>query len=55
MEAEARAILREALTTTTPVSGAELVSAIRRRFAPLGGLDLELPPRTPGREPPRFE
>jgi antitoxin FitA len=55
MEAEARAILREALATaTTPASGAELVSAIRRRFAPLGGADLELPPRGPGREPPRF-
>jgi plasmid stability protein len=54
MEAEARAILREALTATRPASGAELVSAIRRRFAPLGGVDLEIPPRGPAREPPRF-
>lgn len=55
MEAEARAILREALTTTRPASGAELVSAFRRRFAPLGGVDLELPPRMPARTPPHFE
>ena len=55
MEAEARAILREALTNTQPTSGTELVAAIRRRFAPLGGVELELPPRTPAREPPRFE
>jgi antitoxin FitA len=54
MEAEARAILREALAATRPASGAELVSAIRRRFAPLGGADLEIPPRGPAREPPRF-
>ena len=55
MEAEARAILREALTATRPASGAELVAAIRRRFAPLGGADIELPPRKTAREPPRFE
>ena len=34
---------------------AELVAAIRRRFAPLGGVELDLPPREAGREPPRFE
>ena len=58
MEAEARAILKEVLTASRsahPASGAELVASIRRRFAPLGGVDLELPPRGPGREPPRFE
>lgn len=55
MEAEARAILREALAHTQPTSGTELVAAIRRRFAPLGGVELELPPRTPARETPRFE
>ena len=32
-----------------------LVSAIRARIAPLDGVDLELPPRLPGREPPSFE
>jgi plasmid stability protein len=57
MEAEARAILKEVLTaqqSTRPASGAELVASIRRRFAPLGGVDLELPARGPGREPPSF-
>jgi plasmid stability protein len=55
MEAEARAILKEVLTEKPPATGADLVKAIRRRFAPLGGVELELPPRLPGREPPRFE
>lgn len=27
---------------------------IRARFAPYGGVDLELPPRGPDRDPPRF-
>jgi plasmid stability protein len=54
MEAEARAILKDALNAR-PTTGADLVAAIRRRFAPLGGVELELPPRVPGREPPRFE
>ena len=31
-----------------------LGSLIRDRFAPLGGIELELPPREPIREPPRF-
>lgn len=57
MEAEARTILREVLMggADRPGTGAELIAAIRRRFAPLGGVELELPPRGPGREPPRFE
>ena len=58
MEAEARAILKEVLTASQsahPASGADLVASIRRRFAPLGGVDLDLPVREPSREPPRFE
>jgi plasmid stability protein len=55
MEAEARTILKEVLTGSRPKTGAELVAAIRNRFAPLGGVELELPPRGPAREPPRFE
>lgn len=55
MEAEARAILREALAVGRPASGADLIAAIRRRFAPLGGVELDMPPREAGREPPRFE
>jgi antitoxin FitA len=55
MEAEARAILKEALMKGQPTTGAELVAAIRGRFVPLGGVDLELPPRLLGRKPPQFE
>lgn len=56
MEAEARAILKGALARAPqPTTGAALVESIRRRFAPLGGVDLELPPRGPYREPPSFD
>ena len=53
MEEEARLILRAAVGPKTRT--ANLASAIRARFAPLGGVELELPPREPAREPPRFE
>ena len=53
MEEEARLILREAVGRK-PRSG-NLVEAIRARIAPLGGVDLELPPRHPAREPPTFD
>ncbi len=53
MEEEARIILREAVE---PETGEEnLAEAIRARFAPLGGVELELPPRDPMREPPKFD
>ena len=51
MEDEARSILRVALADREP-STPNLAQAIRRRFEPLGGVDLELPPRQPMREPP---
>ena len=53
MEEEARVILREAVA-----SGAgpdNLASAIRARFAPFGGVELELPPRELARAPPKFD
>ena len=52
MEEEARSILREALDaeTTLPRSLAKLV---HDRFAPLGGVDLEIPVREPMRDPPQ--
>lgn len=34
---------------------ANLASAIRARFAPLGGVDLEIPRREPMRDSPDFE
>ncbi len=55
MEAEARSILQTALETETQPTGAELVQAIRDRFVPLGGADLDLPSRGQGREPPRLD
>ena len=36
-------------------TGRNLASAIRARFEPLGGVELELPPREPMREPPQFD
>ena len=53
MEQEAREILRSALSAPPPPKG-NLAEIIRRRFAPFGGVDLELPPREPVREPPDF-
>ena len=53
MEEEARLILRDAVGRK-PGSG-NLAAAIRARIAPLGGVDLELPPRESAREPPTFD
>jgi plasmid stability protein len=56
MEAEVRDILRAVLTESNPPSdGRNLFERIRARFEPLGGVELELPPRGPGRELPRFD
>ncbi|MDE3258425.1 MAG: plasmid stabilization protein [Gemmatimonadota bacterium] len=35
-----------------PGPPADLARAIRARFAPLGGVELQIPPRDPMREPP---
>ena len=52
MEEEARLILGDAVE---PEEGPKnLAAAIRDRFAPLGGVELELPPREPLSEPPRL-
>ena len=55
MEAEARRILQTTLTARERTSGRNLYERIHARFAPLGGVDLELPERAPIREPPRFD
>jgi hypothetical protein len=52
MEAELRAILHDALGNDREPNLAE---RIRRRFAPLGGVDLEPHPPVPIRTPPTFE
>ena len=53
MEEEARLILRDAVGRKT--GSRNLAEAIRARIAPLGGVELELPPREPAREPPTFD
>lgn len=50
MEEEARAILRIALSVEATRTGG-LVQAIRRRIEPVGGVELEIAPREPMREP----
>ena len=51
MEDEARDILRVALSSESH-SSHDLVESIRRRFTAIGGIELDLPPREPIREPP---
>ncbi len=54
MEEEVRRILAEAVErNTAPAQG--LGTALHELFKPFGGVELELPPREPMREPPRFE
>ncbi len=53
IEEEARIILREAVSGGKP--GLRNLAAFTREcFAPLGGIELELPPRGLMREPPDF-
>ena len=54
MEEEARTILRAALSPEPETPG-NLAQAIRARFAPFGGVDLEPLRREPMRDPPTFE
>lgn len=54
MEEEARMILRDAVDPeVSPAKG--LGTAIHELFKPFGGVELELPPREPMRDPPRFD
>lgn len=52
MEEEARVILRTAVTSSAP-SPRKLGDIIAARFRDIN-VDLEIPSRTPGREPPKF-
>ena len=54
MEDEARDILRSALFAQ-PSRTQSLVDAIRRRIEPLGGVDLDIPPREPIRGPVKLQ
>jgi antitoxin FitA len=55
MEAEAWSILSEAVGNDRDQPEPNLAEAIRRRFAPLGGLDLELLPAEFVDVPPAFD
>ena len=55
MENEARQILHAALSTSVEPTGQSLVDAIRARFAKVGFVDIELPPRELAEDPPSFE
>lgn len=54
MEAELRIILHEALDKADEPQP-NLADAIRRRFASLGGVELDVHPSVPIGEPPLFE
>jgi antitoxin FitA len=55
MEAEVRRILLTTLTGPEQPAGRNLSERIQARFAPFHGIELDLPPRQPTREPPRFD
>ena len=55
MEAELRSILSEAVRADRDQPEPNLAEAIRRRFAPLGGVDLEPHPPAPIGPPPSFD
>jgi plasmid stability protein len=55
VEEEARRILQGALNEVVRAPGRGPHERIHARFAAAGGVELELPPREPAREPPRFE
>ena len=52
MEEEARLIIRKAVERKPGPK--DLASALRARFAPLGGVELKVPARQPMREPRAF-
>jgi len=55
MEAEARRILQTALGEPLRPPERSLYERIHARFAALGGVDLDLPPRAAVRQPPQFD
>ena len=52
MEEEARIILREAVEEQESEKG--LGTRLHELFKPFGGVELEIPPRGPMRDPPHF-
>ena len=54
MEEEARTILREAVELEA-TSKKGLGVALQELFRPFGGVELDIPPREPMRDPPGFD
>jgi plasmid stability protein len=54
MEEEARVIITAAVSGEPGTKPGNMAERIRSRFEPLGGVELEIPPRGPDREPPDF-
>jgi antitoxin FitA len=54
MEEEVRTILRQAIAEGSN-QPSRLAESIHARFAPLGGLELDLPPREPMPDPLKFK
>ena len=54
MEPKADSLPQTDLTEQDRSAAFNLYDRIRARFAPFGGVDLDLPPLEPGREPPPF-
>ncbi len=54
MEEEARLLLAAGLKRTPQAAG-NVADAIAAIVDPIGGIELDLPPRSPTREPPRFD
>jgi len=55
MEEEARLLLTQTLKEKELPNSGNLADAIRRLVEPLGGIELEIPPREPMNEPIKFE
>jgi plasmid stability protein len=56
MEEEVRIILRAAVENDDESNqGPGLAERIHALFAPLGGVELQIPPREPMRPPPKFK
>lgn len=55
MEEEARRILADGLRGETKARAGGVASAIAAIVDPIGGFEIEIPERTEGREPPRFD
>ena len=54
MEEEARIILREAVDLE-PIPTKRLGAALHELFKPFGGVEMDIPPREPMRDPVRFD